>query len=261
MASIGYGYGSEWHLLHELGRRREAFTQQIERVTHCSAIQWLDHEEAVDERTSHLKVREPKGLEFLAPTDPVRLDWESRWPQSGNVHNWDAIGRGLTGERTTWVLLEAKAHVGELASACTAKAPESIKRIKAVLDETKRAQGVPDEAAWAEGYYQYSNRLALLHFLTTQGVDAHLVFVYFVGDRTDLGRPGRECPVDEAGWQVALAEQDRCVALPSASPLRSRVHRLFPRTHRANIAEQVLKPEYYRAPLANDRRRTNGYGD
>ena len=28
MAAIGYGYGSEWHLLHELGRRREAFARR-----------------------------------------------------------------------------------------------------------------------------------------------------------------------------------------------------------------------------------------
>jgi len=257
LAHIGYGYGSEWHLLHELGRRRAAFTREVERVTHCSETQWLDNEETVDEKTGKLKVREPKGLEFLAPTDRARLEWERLWPQSGNVHNWDAVGRGQIAERTTWTLLEAKAHIGELSSSCTAKSPDSIRRIDAVLEETKRALGVPDAAAWAEGYYQYSNRLALLHFLTTHGVDAHLVFVYFLDDRTDIGRAGRECPASEPEWREALAAQDSHVALPSTSPLRERVHRLFVPVHRANIAVEVLKPEYYRAPLTLEPRATH----
>jgi len=42
MAHIGYGYGSEWHLLQHLGRSRAAFTQRIESLTGCSDIKWLD---------------------------------------------------------------------------------------------------------------------------------------------------------------------------------------------------------------------------
>lgn len=247
MAHIGYGYGSEWHLLYELGRRRDAFTRQVEHLTQSTDIRWLDHEESVDKSSGFIKLCEPKGLEFIAASDPIREEWERLWPQSGNVHNWDAIGRGLSGERTSWILLEAKAHTGELESSCTATAPDSISRITDVLDESKRELGVPNAADWTRGYYQYCNRLALLHFLRTRGVDAHVVFVYFVGDRTDLGRAGRDCPADEAGWTEALAAQDRHVGLPSAAPLRERVHRLFLPVHRAGIAEQVLKSEYCRS--------------
>jgi hypothetical protein len=247
LAHIGYGYGSEWHLLYELGRRRDAFTGQVERATGCSDIQWLDHEEALDEASGQLKVCEPRGLEFIAASNPVRQEWEERWPQSGNVHNWDAIGRGVSGERESWILLEAKAHIGELASSCTATSPDSIKRIAAVLDDTKRALGVPDQADWTRNFYQYSNRIALLHFLTTRGIDAHLVFVHFVGDRMDLGRVGRECPATDTGWRDALAAQDRHVRLPQTAAIRERVHRLFVPVHRANIAEQVLKSEYCRS--------------
>jgi hypothetical protein len=257
LAHIGYGYGSEWHLLYELGRRRDAFTREVERATGCSGIQWLDHEEALDDTSGQLKVSEPRGLGFIAASNPVRQEWEQRWPQSGNVHNWDAVGHGVSGERESWILLEAKAHIGELASACTATAPESIKRIGAVLEDTKRALVVPDHADWTRGYYQYSNRLGLLYFLTTRGVAAHLVFVYFVGDRMDLGRGGRECPATEQEWHEALANQDRHVALPPSSSIRERVHRLFLPAHRANIAEQVLRPEYCRSavvmPSTNER--------
>ena len=45
MATIGYGYGSEWHLLQYLGRRRDAFTRTIEDLTRVSSIHWQDHTE------------------------------------------------------------------------------------------------------------------------------------------------------------------------------------------------------------------------
>ena len=48
MAKIGCGYGSEWHLLQYLGRRRDAFTRTIEDLTGNSSIHWLDHRETLD---------------------------------------------------------------------------------------------------------------------------------------------------------------------------------------------------------------------
>src|SRR5688572_13190194 len=125
MANIGYGYGSEWHLLQYLGRRRAAFTRAVETITGCADLEWRDHEEWVDPQGA-LKVRELRGLEFLAPTDPVRREWERQWPQAGNVHNWDAVGRGAANEKGSWILLEAKAHTGELTSSCSAKAADSL---------------------------------------------------------------------------------------------------------------------------------------
>src|SRR3954471_22966772 len=94
MAAIGYGYGSEWHLLQYLGRRRAAFTARIQALTGCMNIEWRDYGEHTDTSTGSLTLREPRGLEFLASSDPVRQEWERLWPQSGNVHNWDAIGQG-----------------------------------------------------------------------------------------------------------------------------------------------------------------------
>src|SRR5204863_4336833 len=94
------------------------------------------------------------------------------------------------------------------------------------------------------------NRIALLHFLRTHNLDAHLVFVYFTGDRTDLGAPGRECPPGETGWRAALAHQDRYVGLPPSSPIRRLIHHVFLPAYRANIAEQVLRAEYNRSAYA-----------
>ena len=112
MAKIGYGYGSEWHLLQYLGRRRDAFTRGIEGLTPVSSIHWQDHAE-IGVSTGAPSLQELVGLEFLGPQHPARQEWERRWPQDGAVHNWDAVGQGLTHDHQTWILIEAKAHTGE----------------------------------------------------------------------------------------------------------------------------------------------------
>ncbi len=111
--TIGYGYGSEWHLLQYLGWRRDALTRKIEDLTGVSAIRWLDHRES-NALTDAPRVRELVGLEFLDPEHPARHEWERRWPSRRGVHNWDAVGQGLSHDQQTWILIEAKAYTREL---------------------------------------------------------------------------------------------------------------------------------------------------
>ena len=94
--------------------------EPLRTLTGISSIHWQDHKETLDRSTLAPTVRELVGLEFLDAQDPARQEWERRWPQSGTVHNWDAVGQGLTHDRQTWILIEAKAHVGELRSRCGA---------------------------------------------------------------------------------------------------------------------------------------------
>lgn len=67
MAPIGYGYGSEWHLLYYLGRRRASFTRLVQEEVNCVQLQWCDHEEYVEPpppKGSGLRtVRERRGRE------------------------------------------------------------------------------------------------------------------------------------------------------------------------------------------------------
>ncbi|MEI2719904.1 MAG: hypothetical protein V9E87_07130 [Gemmatimonadales bacterium] len=95
------------------------------------------------------------------------------------------------------ILVEAKAHFGELSSSCGAGA-KSLAVIRGSLDRTKHEFGAPAEADWLNGFYQYANRLAHLAFLRSHGVDAHLVFLYFYGDH-DMKGPG-----SAAEWKAAL---------------------------------------------------------
>lgn len=108
-------------------------------------------------------------LDHLAPA------LKSFWPAGGPV--WDGLALIPGGV----MLIEAKAHAGELASTCTAGAA-SKERIRKQLDATKRWAGAEESADWMNGFYQYANRLAHLRFLREQGIEAHLVFLYFCGD-------------------------------------------------------------------------------
>ena len=194
------------------------------------------------------------GLEFLDPQHPARQEWERRWPQGGAVHNWDAVGQRLTHDHQTWILIEAKAHTGELKSSCGATNPESLHKIRNVLDATRRDLQVTVETDWTRPYYQCCNRIALLHFLVKHGVDAHLTFVYFMGDQSDLGSAGRDCPANRQNWQVALDTQDHHVGVPADSPIRARIHQTFLPVYHAQIDERVLRPEYCRSGTLEDER-------
>jgi hypothetical protein len=100
------------------------------------------------------------------------------WPASGP--QWDALG--LAGN--TLLLVEAKAHVGEMKSNCAAKVKRSREMIVAALDAASRGLGGGDSAKWMNGYYQLANRLAHLWFLRENAVDARLVLLQFTGHMT-----------------------------------------------------------------------------
>ncbi len=146
------------------------------------------------------------------------------WPQTGNVHNWDAVGILTRNGAHEWLLVEAKAHLHEMRSSCTAKPKGGLDQIRCALQAVKEALGVDGARDWLNGYYQYCNRIAVLHFLHTHRVPARLVFVYFTGDKGD-GR--RTCPQDAAKWSDELCRLEERVGLPLGHPLAQYVHKLF----------------------------------
>lgn len=220
MGKMGYGYGSEWHLLWYLGRHRAELNERILTTLRADRVEWLDFPKQQVE--GGLVDREWKSLDFM--TDPQTLtQWRELWPQGAGIQNWDAVGRIQINGQNEWLLVEAKAHRDEITSTCGAKLEGGFEKIRQALDATKRALGVDASHDWLNGYYQFCNRLAVLHFLDSHNIGAHLLFLYFTGD----GAVGRECPEDESGWGPALQAQDTHVGMPSAHALRSRVHKLF----------------------------------
>lgn len=67
MGKIGYGYGSEWHLLRYLGYHRAYFSEEIVHIVGGQAVEWLDF--PFSSANAPLQDdREFVGLEFIADT-------------------------------------------------------------------------------------------------------------------------------------------------------------------------------------------------
>ena len=221
MAKMGNGYGSECHLLRFMGRHRHLLDEKILALTGGDSLDWLDFA---------FNAKRPwpddefKGLGFLPTDHAVQPAWKKYWPQGAGIQTWDAVAQVRFATVPEWLLVEAKANLGELRSDCQASSVRSIATINATFDETKQALGVPHDRDWLHRYYQFCNRLAVLHFLNKNLIPARLLCIYFMGDETG---PGRRCPQDESEWKDALSAQDAHVGLPRGHPLEHRVHRLF----------------------------------
>ena len=156
--------------------------------------------------------REYRDQEFLdrlgvAPNSQPLGDF---WPRRGP--KWDGLARTSGGR---FVLVEAKANIPEFNSDPSRASPASLRRIQGAFAETKAFLKVRWETDWSRCFYQYANRIAHLYFLReVNGVDAVLVFVYFVGDTT---RP-RVKPVSREGWEAAIALANEHLGLRASSP-------------------------------------------
>lgn len=161
-------------------------------VSALGGIEWVSPLEADD----YSEYRDECFLERLKISLPNRRlanFWPARGPQ------WDALGRTTSGGV---VLVEGKAHTNEIESPGTQSVGMSRESIERTLSETKQYFDVGPEVSWLGKYYQYANRLSHLYLLReVNGIDAHLLFVYFVGDRQMHG------PLTAGAWRDAI---DRC---------------------------------------------------
>ncbi|MBZ9746812.1 hypothetical protein LB516_16305 [Mesorhizobium sp. CO1-1-7] len=221
MGKLGNGYGSEFHLLRYLEFDRVSLNSAIQMTTGSDDVEWLP---GPPDPHNPGKLREWKGLNFLSHDVPLQSAWRKIWPSTGNPPNWDGVGRVRIGGQWQWLLVEAKAHEGEVASSCSASSEHSRAQIAVTLAATKQALGVSPERDWLKGYYQYCNRLAVLNFLHEQNVPAHLLFIYFIGDKSGSGR---NCPQTKTDWHDTLERQRKHVGIPNNHPLQEGVHTPF----------------------------------
>ena len=226
MGKIGYGYGSEWHLLRYLGYHRNYLNEQILKLTGGQDLKWLEFN--FSKVNAPLKRdKELVGLEFIDNAD-VQRKWYAFWPQSGSAQNWDGVGKICVDGKEEWLLVEAKAHKKELNSPCKAQSERSKAKIRFSLEKTKNAFSGSKSTVdnWLSPYYQYANRLAVLYFLMDEcnpPVPARLLSIFFVGDqRTDA-----DCPQSAEEWEPVLGEMDDWLAIDHRRSLLARVHHLF----------------------------------
>jgi len=225
---MGKGYGSEFHLLRYLGYHRHDLNRAVEQKTGGRVIEWLDFAFGGKGKPD----REWTGVDFVDSESDVKSAWLKFWPQSGNVPNWDAVGRLESNSGTEYLLVEAKAHVEELQSSCGASEKGGMDVIrKALIGTIKTNSYTADVDEWLSPYYQYANRLAHLHFLLQHNIPARLVFIYFFGDNgggktLSNGKPPK-CPKNEQEWCASLRNMHNHLHLNGQSELEKHVHNLF----------------------------------
>lgn len=222
------GYGSAWHLLRCLGFHRRRFTEIVCAKIGATNIDWFDFVPSRSKQlyTTHQPIRERElvRLDFLNDDKGIQTLYDQFWPSSGMQQNWDAIGRAEYSGQQEWLLVEAKANIEEIIPKGTNAGEASRRTISRSLDETKAALGIDAEKNWIDGYYQYANRLATLHFLNKNQRPARLLFLYFCGDQN----PDATCPNTAEEWNAKLKDVERQLGMDTMTgPLQRRVHKLF----------------------------------
>ena len=223
MGEIGRGYGSEWHLLRYMGRHRNQLQETILSKTGGEKIEWCDSEFSLKNEPLEHDI-ELKGVDFL-PDPIIRKEWTETWPQTGNVHNWDAVGQLVINNKKEWLLVEAKAHLGELKSECGAE-PEgnSRKKIVDAMNSAKKSFNAENTSVdnWLAPYYQFCNRLTMLQFLNENQVKARLLFIYFYGDKDK--EHIKKYPQSAKEWESELERMYQWTGIDKKSCIWKRVH-------------------------------------
>lgn len=136
-------------------------------------IKWLSPHK--DNDYTELKTKQIPGLE--------KSDF-SFWPD--NSPWWDGVG---IDDKGCILLIEAKGHVAETKTKCSASSETSRERIKQSMQEAHNilmSSHNYDEDAWLNKYYQLGNRLTFLVKLTEQGYNVKLVLLNVVDDPTHI---------------------------------------------------------------------------
>jgi hypothetical protein len=163
---------------------------------------------------------EYRDQDFLNRLGLNHLSLISFWPNGGP--QWDALGRIERAGGPDVILVEAKANLSELRTVGTkATSSSSLNLINKSLKEVKDYLGVASAPNWAELYYQYCNRLAHLYYLRKHKVNAYLVFVYFIGDRSVNG------PETKEEWLVEIKKMKDKLGLPEEIKLSRYITDLF----------------------------------
>jgi hypothetical protein len=175
------------------------------------SIEWISPLQADD----YAEYSDKAFLKLIGYAE-LQSDLKRFWPVGGP--QWDAVG--ISNNQV--IAVEAKAHLAEFFSSGTMAGQETRPLIESSLTQTKVLLGAKDVSDWSKLFYQYANRLAWLNWLRTNGVDARLLFVSFIGDR-DMGGPSSREP-----WQFAFKTAEHELGLNSRHPLSAYISYSYP---------------------------------
>jgi len=232
MSKIGYGYGSEWHLLRYIGYHRQYLLNKI--ASEIPAFQGYKIS-LKDVRFSKSNSifnweNEYKGIDIYSSKTLID-EWTKYWPQTGNVQNWDAIAEIIGKDTDELIFIEAKAHLTEIQSNCGASTGSKT-QIENAFAETINYFGLKKSVVsnWLSPFYQMANRLAFLHFLLKNNIKAHLLFIYFCDDDPNNYKGNVICPKDNNGWKNDLTNMYSHLGIDESKIDKlffNRVHKIF----------------------------------
>lgn len=245
--AIGYTYGSEWHLLRYLGWHRNELDRQVEGLIpgEVEVVDWVDFHfrpqadplilPPVVTAIPRILDAERTGHDFLPPGQlhDIPPEWQVYFPpgrQGAGPQHWDAVGRITVDGAPCWLLVEAKARLAELRSNFGGGATARALIQQAFAQVRGDWCGVPI-GNWFGPHYQFCNRVAAVHFLRSRGIDARLLYIYFMGDRFPGNQDG---PANEAAWLTGTPKaagiqqmKDHVGWVQPNNPLWEHVHELF----------------------------------
>lgn len=239
------GYGSAWHLLRCLGWQKQRFSEMIGNSIGGTNVEWLDFPayagDMIYPRGNPILDGEWQRLEFLGVNHPLQREYDQFWPHGGAQQSWDAIGTADFDGRREWLLVEAKAHIGEINNAGTgATNPNSLQMIRAAFDKTQRSLACDKPVEiWLTHYYQFANRLSTLYFLNEHVPEcsepARIIMLYFCGDTYAKG----DCPSIPDGWHKKIQEMNETLGVAGLSELEQRVHTVYVNVDLANCTQST----------------------
>jgi len=165
-----------------------ALSQAIKSIDYSVGnIKWLSPLKS--ENYGELKIKQISGLKN------ANLSF---WPDNGPW--WDGVG---IDDKGCILLVEAKGHIAETRTKCTATAPKSITKIRKMMHDAHNilvsspeygimASHAYNETAWSGIYYQLGNRLSFLVKLREQGFNVKLVLLNIVNDPTYIRTTSEE---------------------------------------------------------------------
>ena len=142
--------------------------------------------------------------------DGVKMEGTSfetieKWPKGGP--HWDGIAVLEKNGKNTLLMIEAKAHKGEVYSYCGAKG-ESRECIKDFLNDIL-GKKMGKEDYWLKKYYQFANRLAFHFSLKEAKVNVSLIYILFANDPywCEYGDSMQKDFTGESEWKKSLKKQ------------------------------------------------------
>lgn len=149
---------------------------------------------------------------FLSEADRTMLtSWWLAQRGAANIPNWDLVSTCRINNRDGLVLIEAKAHEGELsADRCGATNQDNLKQIKKALAEANVAWNAlaSGAALSANSHYQLSNRFAFAWKLATMGIPVVLIYLGFL-DAHEIDYGGRILLRDHTQWRRRVLAQSK----------------------------------------------------